>query len=138
MVLHRRLTELGHDCVVVAPSLIPVKASDRVKTDRRGGILLAKLRRAGELMTVWAPDAAYEALRDLVRARTTAVRVLGEARRHLQGFLLRHGGIYPGKKGWTVAYRRWLTTVLSSILRSRSCSRTMSTPWPMPRRGSSG
>lgn len=109
--LHRQLVELGHDCIVVAPSLIPVKAGDRVKTDRRDAVMLAKLHRAGELTAVWVPDAAHEAMRDLVRARATAMRVLGKARQHLQGFLLRHGRIYPGKKGWTVAYRRWLTTV---------------------------
>jgi transposase len=102
---------MGHECIVVAPSLIPVKAGDRVKTDRRDAVMLAKLHRAGELTAVWVPDAAHEAMRDLVRARATAVRVLGKARQHLQGFLLRHGRIYPGKKGWTVAYRRWLTTV---------------------------
>lgn len=109
--LHRQLVEMGHDCIVVAPSLIPVKAGDRVKTDRRDAVMLAKLHRAGELTAVWVPDAAHEAMRDLVRARATAMRVLGKARQHLQGFLLRHGRIYPGKKGWTVAYRRWLTTV---------------------------
>jgi transposase len=73
--------------------------------------MLAKLHRAGELTGVWVPDAAHEAMRDLIRARATAVRVLGKARQHLQGFLLRHGRIYSGKKGWTVAYRRWLTTM---------------------------
>ncbi|TQE99178.1 MAG: IS110 family transposase [Spiribacter salinus] len=109
--LHRQLVEMGHDCIVVAPSLIPVKAGDRVKTDRRDAAMLAKLHRAGELTAVWVPDAAHEAMRDLVRARATAMRLLGKARQHLQGFLLRHGRIYPGKKGWTVAYRRWLTTV---------------------------
>lgn len=109
--LHRQLVEMGHDCIVVAPSLIPVKAGDRVKTDRRDAMMLAKLHRAGELTSVWVPDAAHEAMRDLVRARATAMRVLGKARQHLQGVLLRHGRIYPGKKGWTVAYRRWLTTV---------------------------
>ena len=109
--LHRQLVEMGHDCIVVAPSLIPVKAGDRVKTDRRDAVMLAKLHRAGELTAVWVPNAAHEAMRDLVRARATAMRVLGKARQHLQGFLLRHGRIYPGKKGWTVAYRRWLTTV---------------------------
>jgi transposase len=109
--LHRQLVEMGHDCIVVAPSLIPVKAGDRVKTDRRDAVRLAKLHRAGELTAVWVPDMAHEAMRDLVRARATAVRVVGKARQHLQGFLLRHGRIYPGKKGWTVAYRRWLTTV---------------------------
>ncbi|HEU4377123.1 MAG TPA: IS110 family transposase [Hyphomicrobiaceae bacterium] len=109
--LHRQLTELGHDCIVVAPSLIPVKAGDRVKTDRRDAVMLAKLHRAGELTSVWVPDDAHEAMRDLIRARATAVRVLGKGRQHLQGFLLRHGRIYPGKKGWTGAYRRWLARV---------------------------
>ena len=97
--------------MVVAPSLIPMKAGDRVKTGRRDATMLAKLHRAGELTAVWVPDAAHEAMRDLVRARATAVRVAGKACQHLQGFLLRHGRIYPGKKGWTKAYRRWLTTV---------------------------
>lgn len=115
--LYRQLTGLGHACAVVAPSLIqvksliPLKAGDRVKTDRRDAAMLAKLRRAGDLTAVWGPDAAHDALRDLVRARATAVRCLGKARRHLQGVLLRHGRICPGKKGWTVACRRWLTTV---------------------------
>lgn len=109
--LHRQLTALGHDCMVVAPSLIPVKAGDRVKSDRRDAVMLAKLHRAGELTAVWVPDGAHEAMRDLIRARATAVRVLGKACQHLQGFLLRHGRVYAGKKGWTLAYRRWLTTV---------------------------
>jgi transposase len=109
--LHRFLTSCGHDCVVVAPSLIPMKAGDRVKTDRRDAMMLAKLHRAGELTPIWIPDAAHEAMRDLVRARATAVRVLSKARQHLQGFLLRHDRIYRGVRAWTVAYRRWLTTV---------------------------
>ena len=109
--LHRQLVEMGHDCVVVAPSLIPTKAGDRVKTDRRDAVMLAKLHRAGELTAVWVPDTAHEAMRDLIRARATAMRVTGKARQHLQGFLLRHGRVYPGKKGWTGAYRRWLATV---------------------------
>lgn len=109
--LHRQLVEMGHDCIVVAPSLIPMKAGDRVKTDRRDAVMLTKLHRAGELTAVWVPDAAHEAMRDLIRARATAMRVTGKARQHLQGFLLRHGRIYPGKKGWTGAYRRWLATV---------------------------
>ena len=77
--LHRQLVEMGHDCIVVAPSLIPVKAGDRVKTDRRDAMMLAKLHRADELTAVWIPDAAHEAMRDLVRARAraraTAMRV---------------------------------------------------------------
>ena len=82
-----------------------------MKTDRRDALSLAKLHRAGELTPVWVPDAAHEAMRDLVRARATAVRVLGKARQHLQGFLLRHGRIYAGRTAWTLAYRRWLTTL---------------------------
>ena len=74
--LHRLLTSYGHDCVVVAPSLIPMKAGDRVKTDRRDALMLAKLHRAGELTPIWIPDAGHEAMRDLVRARATAGRVL--------------------------------------------------------------
>src|SRR3954462_2718972 len=122
--LHRLLTGCGHDCVVVAPSLIPIKAGDRVKTDRRDAMMLAKLHRAGELTPIWIPDAAHEAMRDLVRARATAVRVLSKARQHLQGFLLRHDRIYRGARAWTLAYRRWLTTVRfdhpASASRSRS------------------
>lgn len=108
--LHRQLVEMGHDCIVVAPSLIPLKAGDRVKTERRDAAMLAKLHRAGELTAVWVPDAAHEAMRDLVRARA-AMRVTGKARQNLQGFLLRHSRIYPGRKGWTGAYRRWLALV---------------------------
>jgi transposase len=73
--------------------------------------MLAKLHRAGELTPIWIPDDAHEAMRDLVRARATAVRVLGKARQHLQGFLLRHEQIYRGARAWTLAYKRWLTTV---------------------------
>jgi len=66
--------------MVVAPSLIPVKAGDRVKTDRRDARMLAKLHRANELTAVWVPDVEHEAMRDLVRARATAVRVANQAR----------------------------------------------------------
>ena len=109
--LHRLLSGCGHDCVVVAPSLIPIKAGDRAKTDRREAVMLAKLHRAGELTPIWIPDAAHEAMRDLVRARATAGRVLSKVRQHLQSFLLRHDQIYRGARAWTLAYRRWLTTV---------------------------
>ncbi len=109
--LHRQLVGMGHGCIVVAPSLIPVKAGDRVKTDRRDAVMLAKLHRAGELTAVWVPAAAHQAMRDLVRVRATAMRVTGKARPHLQGFLLRHGRVCPRKKGWTGAYRRWLALV---------------------------
>lgn len=109
--LQRLLIGAGHECVVVAPSLIPIKTGDRIKTDRRDAMMLAKLHRAGELTPIWVPDHAHEAMRDLVRARATAVRVLGKARQHLQGFLLRHERVYRGPRAWTLAYRRWLTTV---------------------------
>src|SRR5262249_54932053 len=92
--LHRLLTGYAHECVVVAPSLIPIKAGDRVKTDRRDALMLAKLHRAGELTAIWIPDAAHEAMRDLVRARATAVRVLVNARqRAMSGFT---AGLAPG------------------------------------------
>ncbi|WP_420535900.1 hypothetical protein [Cereibacter sphaeroides] len=69
------MSDLGHDCVFVTPSLIPVKADGRLKTDRRDAVMLAKLRQADELTAVWAPDAAHEAMRGLVRARATALWV---------------------------------------------------------------
>jgi transposase len=70
------LSALGHECIVVAPSLIPKRAGDRIKTDRRDAANLAKLHRAGELTEVWVPDPGHEAMRDLVRARLDAVRAL--------------------------------------------------------------
>ncbi len=103
---------MGHDCIVVAPALIPVTAGDRVKTDRPDALMLAKLHRAGELTAIRVPDTAHEAMRDLVRARAVAIRVTDKARQHLQGFLLRHSRVYPGKKGGTEAYRRWLALLL--------------------------
>src|SRR5213594_50419 len=74
--IQRRLSARGHECVVVAPSLIPKRAGDRVKTDRRDAASLARLHRAGELTAVWVPDAGHEAMRDLVRARLDAVHAL--------------------------------------------------------------
>ncbi len=105
--IQRQLTEGGHGCVVVAPSLIPRKPGDRIKTDRRDAINLAKLHRAGELTAVWVPDQAHEAMRDLVRARLAAVRTLRQARQQLSGFLLRQGHHYH-RPAWTLMHRRWL------------------------------
>ena len=107
----RTLRSLGHACDVVAPSLIPRKPGDKVKTDRRDAMMLARLLRAGELTAVWSPDEAHEAMRDLVRARNVARRALTKARQSLQGFLLRHGRVFSGRKNWTKAYRRWLSTL---------------------------
>ena len=92
--IQRQLSLAGHECIVVAPSLIPRKPGDRIKTDRRDAINLAKLHRAGELTPVWVPDPAHEAMRDLVRARLAAVRSLRQARQQLTSFLLRHGHHY--------------------------------------------
>src|SRR5271169_759531 len=105
--IHRRLTAGGHECVVVAPSLIPKRAGARVKTDRRDAASLAKLHRAGELTAVWVPDVGHEAMRDLVRARLDAVHSLRRARQQLCGFLLRQGCHY-GRPAWTKLHRRWL------------------------------
>ena len=107
--LHRLLTGLGHDCVVVAPSLIPKKPGDRVKTNRRDAVSLVKLLRAGELTAVWVPDRRHEAMRDLTRARETAVIDLRAKRQQISAFLLRQGRWYPaGKKTWTKAHMKWL------------------------------
>ena len=106
--LHRQLTDLGWDCQVVAPSLIPKKAGDRVKTDRRDSLSLARLHRAGELTAVWVPDGAQEALRDLTRAREDMKHLQRQARQRLLAFLLRHGRDYDGKSNWTQAHYRWL------------------------------
>jgi len=105
--IQRQVSATGQECVVVAPSLIPRRAGDRVKTDRRDAASLAKLHRAGELTAVWVPYAGHEAMRDLVRARLDAVHSLRRARQQLSGFLLRHGCHY-GRPAWTKLYRRWL------------------------------
>lgn len=106
--LYRQLTELGHDCVVVAPSMTPLRPGDRIKTNRRDAVTLARLHRAGELTAVWVPDEAHEAVRDLVRAREAAMADLRLKRQQLGAFLLRHGRIFPGRKTWSRAHIRWL------------------------------
>src|SRR5438445_11753480 len=94
-VLYWQLTQLGVECAVVAPTLVPVKAGDRVKTDRRDAEKLARSHRSDELTAVWVPDAAHEALRDLVRARWAAKRDQLRARHRLSKFLLRQGRRAP-------------------------------------------
>ena len=108
-VLYWQLTALGVDCEVIAPTLVPVKAGDRVKTDRRDAIKLARSLRAGELTAVWVPDQAHEALRDLVRAREAAKKDQLRARHRLSKFLLRHG-LRPakGSKAWGAKYMQWV------------------------------
>src|SRR6187397_441925 len=107
--LHRLIKSLGHDCMVVAPSLIPSKPGDRVKTNRRDAVNLAKLLRAGELTAVWVPDERHEAMRDLSRARQAAMKDLQGKRQQISSLMLRLGRIYPGKKTWGPAHMRWLT-----------------------------
>lgn len=109
--LHRQLRDLGQDCQVVAPSLIPRKPGDRVKTDRRDSLNLARLHRAGELTAVWVPDGAQEALRDLTRAREDMKHIQLQAKQRLLGFLLRHGKRFEGKDHWTQAHFRWFEEV---------------------------
>ncbi len=109
--LYRQLTGLGHDCAVVAPSLIPRKAGERLKTDRRDALSLGRLHRSGELTAVWVPDEEQEAIRDLTRAREDAKSLELKARQQLGAFLLRHGRVYGGKSRWTQAHLRWLETV---------------------------
>ena len=99
---------LIHDCWVVVPSLIPKKAGDKVKTDKRDAIQLARLFRAGELTPVYVPDREDEAIRDLSRAREDAMLVQKSARQRLKSFLLRHDIRYQGKTSWNEAHLRWL------------------------------
>jgi transposase len=106
--LYRQICALGHECTVVAPSLIPRRPGERIKTNRRDAVTLARLFRAGELTSVWVPDAVHEAVRDLVRAREVASRDLRKKRQQLLSFLLRHGRIFTGRKHWSLAHRRWL------------------------------
>lgn len=104
----RRLRQLGVECEVVAPSLIPKRPGERIKTDRRDARKLARLLRAGELTPVYIPEPTDEAIRDLCRARTDAVDDRRRSRHRLKGFLLRHGYRYQGKSSWSAAHERYL------------------------------
>ena len=106
--LYRLIKHLGHDCIVAAPSRIPKKPGDRVKTNRRDALGLVKLLRAGELTAVWVPDARHEAMRDLTRGREAAVEDLRGKRQQVMSLLLRLGRRYPGKRTWSKAYMGWL------------------------------
>jgi transposase len=106
--LYRQIKNLGHDCIVVAPSLIPHKPGDRVKTNRRDALSLARQLRAGDLTAVWVPDPHHEAVRDLTRARGAAVRDQRAKRQQVSALLLRLGLYYPGKTTWGKAHMAWL------------------------------
>jgi len=107
--IYRHLNRKGFDCKVVAPSMIPRKSGDRIKTDHRDAVMLARLHRAGELTAVYVPDEQDEAMRDLTRAREDAVISTREAKQRLKAFLLRNGVVYNGRSQWSKAYFNWLS-----------------------------
>lgn len=110
--LYWQLTRMGVDCEVVAPSLIPRKAGERIKTDRRDAEKLAQCYQAGTLTAVWVPDAAHEALRDLVRARAAAKKDESRAKHRLVKYLLRHGLQHPqNSRAWTHPWWRWIQSL---------------------------
>jgi transposase len=106
--LYRALRERGYSAQVIAPSLIPRRAADRIKNDRRDSLRLAELARAGELKAIWVPDVEHEALRNLWRAREDAVDLRHKARQQIKAFLLRHGRRYAGKTSWNKTHARWI------------------------------
>jgi transposase len=110
--LSRYLTKKGYDCWVVAPSLIPKKPGDRVKTDRRDAVQLARLARSGDLTVVYVPTVEDEAIRDLTRAREDTIGDLKAAKFRLKAFLLRHDIRYTGRATWNPAHLRWLSEVV--------------------------
>jgi transposase len=110
--LYRYLSKQGYDCWVVAPSLFPKKPGDRVNTDRRDAVQLARLARSGDLTVVYVPQVADEAIRDLTRAREDTLRDLKSAKFRLKAFLLRHDIRYTGRATWGPAHLRWLSEVV--------------------------
>jgi transposase len=110
--LSRDLTKEGHVCWVVAPSLMPKKAGDRVQTDRRDAVQPARLRRSGDLTSVYVPAVEDEAIRDLGRAREDAIADLKTAKFRLKAFLRRHDIRYTGRATWGSAHLRWLSEVV--------------------------
>jgi transposase len=111
-VLYRFLTEKGYECVVVAPSLLPRKPGDRIKTDRRDSMKLATTLRSGDVTPIWVPDNEQEAMRDLTRARDDMKKQEKTAKQQLSSFLLRHGHIWPsGRTRWTAAFYNWVESL---------------------------
>lgn len=109
--LARQLRAHGYACEVIAPAKIARRPGDRIKTDRRDALVLARTARAGELISVTIPDERDEALRDQSRSREDAVRARLKARQQLKALLLRHGHRYSGRSSWTAAHERYLATV---------------------------
>ncbi|RBP48374.1 IS110 family transposase, partial [Arenicella xantha] len=110
--IYRLLTSLGHVCYVVAPSLIPKKPGERIKTDKRDAIKLARLMRANELSPIYVPESDDEAVRDLSRAREAANHDRKRARHQIKSFLLRNFTLYQGSANWGTKHRRWLAEIV--------------------------
>lgn len=111
-VLHRQLTDMAHECIVVAPSLIYKKRGNRIKNDKRDSLMLAEQLQAGLLTSVWVPTPEHEAIRDLTRAREDFKELEKKSKQKLNGFLLRHGKTFDKTKSkWTLAHFRWLEKV---------------------------
>jgi transposase len=109
--IYRHLDSKNISCAVVAPSMIPKRSGDRIKTDRRDAINLVRLFRAGELTSIYVPTIEDEAIRDLIRCRDDIRRFERKARQRLLAFLLRHGYQYSGKRHWTKGFYNWLATI---------------------------
>jgi transposase len=109
--LYRYLTSKGHDCIVVPPSRIPKKPSDRIKTDRRDALSLARLHRANELTGIYVPDPEDEAIRDISRARESVQDDLKRSKQQLSSFLLKNGLHFTGKTNWSKAHFSWLAKI---------------------------
>jgi transposase len=109
--IYRRLNAQGLSCMVLSPSMTPRNAADRIKTDRRDAMELARLARARELEPIYVPDERDEAMRDLVRAREDAICMQRQARQRLQALLLRNEIRYVGRSNWTRAHRRWISEI---------------------------
>ena len=109
--IYRHLVSKNISCAVVAPSMIPKRSGDRIKTDRRDSINLVRLFRAGELTSIYVPTIEDEAIRDLIRCRDDIRRFERKARQRLLAFLLRHGYQYSGKRHWTKGFYNWLATI---------------------------
>ncbi len=111
-VLYRHLTKQGIEAEIISPSAVPKAPGERIKTDKRDAMMLAKLARAGDVKGITVPDAADEAVRDLLRARTDIVRAQRTARHQLKAMLLRNDIRYAGKSSWTAAHLRWISSLI--------------------------
>lgn len=110
--IYRLITRLGHECFVVAPSLIPKKPGVRIKTDKRDALMLAQLLKSGDAKAIYVPEPEDEAMRDLSRARERAMRDLNDARYQLKALLLRNHICYAGTANWSLKHLRWLTELV--------------------------